>query len=97
MMERSLRLAPHVIPAVAGMYNSEGTEGYRPIMRMLRRNGCALNFTCAEMLDDEQPRSAKCSPQKLLQQVRRSGNEKRPWLRCRAGALQLRRGARGGG
>lgn len=55
--------------AVAGIYNSEGNDGYRPILRMLRRNGVALNFTCAEMLDNEQPRSARCSPQQLLRQV----------------------------
>lgn len=60
---------------MAGIYNSEGNDGYRPILRMLKRNGVALNFTCAEMLDAEQPRSARCSPQQLLRQVARAAAE----------------------
>lgn len=53
----------------AGYYNSEGHSGYEPVMRMLARNGLSVKFTCVEMRDGEQPEAARCSPERLLEQV----------------------------
>ncbi|KAG9139366.1 hypothetical protein Leryth_027054 [Lithospermum erythrorhizon] len=52
---------------LAGYYNLNNRDGYRPLARMLSRHYASLNFTCLEMRNSEQP--AKSGPQELVQQV----------------------------
>ncbi|GER35436.1 beta-amylase [Striga asiatica] len=64
------RTRSHAAELTAGYYNTLGREGYLPIARMLARYGAALNFTCMEMGDGEQPGGAGASPEGLVRQVR---------------------------
>lgn len=64
------RTRAHAAELTAGLYNCEGSEGYGSILAVLAKHRVSLNFTCAEMADDEQPSSAACSPEALLHQVR---------------------------
>ncbi|KAK3127285.1 hypothetical protein QOZ80_7AG0570980 [Eleusine coracana subsp. coracana] len=65
----------HAAELAAGYYNlGDRRDGYRPIARMLsRHDGAVLNFTCAEMRDDEQPEAAMSSPEGLVRQALSAG------------------------
>merc|ERR1711977_184824 len=59
----------HAGELTAGYYNTRQRNGYRSIMKMLKRHNAVANFTAVEMRDCEQPEYAKCSPQGLLAQL----------------------------
>ncbi|XP_068667979.1 beta-amylase [Aristolochia californica] len=59
----------HASELMAGYYNLDDRDGYRPIARMLSRHYAMLNFTCVEMRDSEQSAEAKSGPEELVQQV----------------------------
>lgn len=61
----------HAAELTAGYYNTRERNGYQPIMEMLKQHGAAASFTCVEMRDCEHPLEARCSPEGLLNQVRR--------------------------
>ncbi|KAK2372386.1 beta-amylase 3, chloroplastic [Trifolium repens] len=60
----------HATELTAGYYNTRFHDGYIPIAQMLAKHGVILNFTCMEMKDNEQPCTANCSPEGLVNQVR---------------------------
>ncbi|KAF5190410.1 Beta-amylase [Thalictrum thalictroides] len=60
----------HAAELTAGYYNTRHHDGYLPIAKMLGKRDVVLNFTCMEMRDGEQPKSANCSPQGLVKQVK---------------------------
>ncbi|XP_059275819.1 beta-amylase 3, chloroplastic-like [Lycium ferocissimum] len=60
----------HAAELTAGYYNTRNRDGYLLIARMLAKHRVILNFTCMEMRDGEQPQSANCSPEGLVQQVK---------------------------
>eukprot|EP00899_Mesostigma_viride_P022903 jgi/Mesvir1/3798/Mv02824-RA.1 len=62
----------HAAELTAGYYMTWRHNGYESVVRMLAKHKAVLNFTCAEMRDDEQPGEALCSPQELLLNVRRT-------------------------
>ncbi|KAF2316281.1 hypothetical protein GH714_041622 [Hevea brasiliensis] len=64
------RTRSHAAELTAGYYNTRHHDGYLPIARMFSKHGVVLNFTCMEMRDREQPESANCSPEGLVQQVK---------------------------
>lgn len=59
----------HAAELTAGYYNTRKTDGYIAIAHLFKKHGVALNFTCFEMKDEEQPQHARCSPEGLLRQV----------------------------
>jgi len=61
----------HAAELTAGYYNTCNRNGYDDVISTLKVHNFNLNFTCVEMSDCEQPPSAKCSPERLLAQVRR--------------------------
>ncbi|TVU38712.1 hypothetical protein EJB05_12096 [Eragrostis curvula] len=65
----------HAAELAAGYYNLAGRrDGYAPIARVLaRHDGAVLNFTCAEMRDEEQPEAAASSPERLVRQALSAG------------------------
>ncbi|CAK9172625.1 unnamed protein product [Ilex paraguariensis] len=66
------RSRSHAAELTAGYYNTRHRDGYLPIARMLGKHGVVFNFTCTEMRDREQPDHANCSPEGLVQQVKRA-------------------------
>lgn len=60
----------HAAELTAGYYNTRHQDGYLPIAKMMGKHGVALNFTCMEMRDREQPEHANCSPEGLVRQVK---------------------------
>lgn len=63
----------HAAELTAGYYNTRERNGYLPIFEMLKRHGATASFTCVEMRDCEHPLEGRCSPEGLLNQVRRGG------------------------
>eukprot|EP00887_Chlorella_sp_A99_P003737 scaffold7.g3737.t1 len=66
------RTRSHAGELTAGYYNSEGRDGYTPIIDLCRRYGASLTLTCVEMCDSQHPPEALCGPEGLLRQVRES-------------------------
>ncbi|CAL0331728.1 unnamed protein product [Lupinus luteus] len=62
----------HATELTAGYYNTRFHDGYEPIAQMLAKHGVVFNFTCMEMKDKEQPGHANCSPEGLVQQVKKA-------------------------
>uniref|UniRef100_A0A7N0REG2 Beta-amylase n=1 Tax=Kalanchoe fedtschenkoi TaxID=63787 RepID=A0A7N0REG2_KALFE len=62
----------HAAELTAGYYNTRDRDGYVEIARLMARHGAALNFTCMEMRDHEQPQHAGCSPEGLVRQVKKA-------------------------
>lgn len=62
----------HAAELTAGYYNTRERNGYTPIFEMLARHDAAASFTCVEMRDCEHPIEGRCSPEGLLNQVRRA-------------------------
>jgi len=58
----------HAAELTAGYKNDLGT-GYTPITSMFGKHGAAIDFTCLEMRDSEQPASCLCAPQELVYQT----------------------------
>ncbi|KXG36427.1 beta-amylase [Sorghum bicolor] len=63
----------HAAELTAGYYNLDDRDGYRTIAHMLTRHPASMNFTCAEMRDNEQSSEAKSAPEELVQQVLSAG------------------------
>jgi hypothetical protein len=61
--------AHHAAELTAGYYNTRDVNGYVPIAELFAEHGCALNFTCFEMRNSEQPDWARCNPEGLVNQV----------------------------
>ena len=59
----------HAAELTAGYYNTRDVDGYIPIAELFAEHGCALNFTCFEMRNLEQPDWAQSSPEGLVHQV----------------------------
>lgn len=53
----------------AGFYNTVGRDGYDAIGEMFARNSCAMIIPGVDLLDKEQPRHLRSSPQSLLSQI----------------------------
>eukprot|EP00164_Ancoracysta_twista_P009651 GFYU01014361.1.p1 GENE.GFYU01014361.1~~GFYU01014361.1.p1 ORF type:complete len:471 (-),score=141.00 GFYU01014361.1:75-1487(-) len=62
----------HAAELTAGYYNIYGTNGYDPIAKMFAKYGVAVDFTCLEMQDNEQPSECACAPAELVLQVKQS-------------------------
>jgi beta-amylase len=61
----------HAAEATAGLYNPSNRNGYAPLLATFARHGAMLDFTCAEMRDNElETADAACGPEALLAQVR---------------------------
>ncbi|TVU38707.1 hypothetical protein EJB05_12091 [Eragrostis curvula] len=67
------RVPNHAAELTAGYYNLDNRDGYRTIAHMLTRHRACMNFTCAEMRDNEQSSEAKSAPEELVQQVLSAG------------------------
>ena len=63
------RVPNHAAELTAGYYNLDDRDGYRTIAHMLTRHRASMNFTCAEMRDNEQSSEGKSAPEELVQQV----------------------------
>ncbi|WCJ20751.1 chloroplast beta-amylase [Euphorbia peplus] len=68
------RTRSHAAELTAGYYNTRHHDGYLPVARIFGKHGVVFNFTCMEMRDREQPESANCSPEGLVDQVKRATN-----------------------
>ncbi|XP_010919815.1 beta-amylase 3, chloroplastic [Elaeis guineensis] len=66
------RTRSHAAELTAGYYNTRYRDGYLPVAQMLAKRGVVLNFTCMEMKDEQQPSHANCSPELLVQQVKKA-------------------------
>ena len=62
----------HAAELTAGYYNTRDRNGYEPIAQMFAKHDIVFNFTCMEMKDGQQPGHANCSPEGLVQQVKRA-------------------------
>ncbi|GJN11476.1 hypothetical protein PR202_ga29674 [Eleusine coracana subsp. coracana] len=60
------RVPNHAAELTAGFYNLDDRDGYRTIAHMLTRHHACMNFTCAEMRDNEQSEEAKSAPEELV-------------------------------
>jgi len=66
----------HAAELTAGYFNTRSgdtcpeRDGYEPIVKICRKHGARLNFTCAEMRDIEHPFFSRCGPEGLLRQIR---------------------------
>lgn len=61
----------HAAELTAGYKNDLG-DGYTPLTNMFARYGAAIDFTCLEMRDSEQPSSCLCAPEELVYQTLRA-------------------------
>lgn len=59
----------HAAELTAGYINVDGFNPYGQIAHVFAQYNVAFDFTCAEMLDTEQPASCNCGPQELVQQT----------------------------
>uniref|UniRef100_A0A7S0N1D2 Beta-amylase n=1 Tax=Pyramimonas obovata TaxID=1411642 RepID=A0A7S0N1D2_9CHLO len=59
----------HAAELTAGYFNTRSNDGYKDMMQMFKEVGFGVILTCAEMQDDEQPEAARCSPERLVDQV----------------------------
>ncbi|XP_057476102.1 beta-amylase 3, chloroplastic-like [Actinidia eriantha] len=66
------RTRSHAAELTAGYYNTRHQDGYLSIARMMGKYGVVMNFTCMEMRDGEQSEHASCSPEGLVQQVKKA-------------------------
>nr|CAD1833387.1 unnamed protein product [Ananas comosus var. bracteatus] len=53
----------------AGFYNTDGRNGYDTVAKMFARNSCAMVIPGMDLLDREQPRELRCSPESLLSEI----------------------------
>ena len=66
----------HAAELTAGYFNTRAGEfvperdGYAPIVRVCKKHGARLNFTCVEMHDSDHPWYCYCGPEGLLRQIR---------------------------
>uniref|UniRef100_A0A0D9XMK4 Beta-amylase n=1 Tax=Leersia perrieri TaxID=77586 RepID=A0A0D9XMK4_9ORYZ len=74
------RTRSHAAELTAGYYNTRHRDGYAAIAAAVARRGAALNFTCMEMRDQQQPEHAGCSPELLVRQVRDAARSARATL-----------------
>ncbi|XP_057982222.1 inactive beta-amylase 4, chloroplastic isoform X3 [Malania oleifera] len=61
----------HPAELTAGYYNTALRDGYDPVASVLSRHGAALHISCLEMTDSETYPTYLCSPEGLLQQLRK--------------------------
>ncbi|KAF5735106.1 beta-amylase 3 chloroplastic [Tripterygium wilfordii] len=66
------RTRSHAAELTAGYYNTRYRDGYLQIAQMFSKHRIIFNFTCMEMRDGEQPENANCSPEGLVQQVKKA-------------------------
>ncbi|KAF5729661.1 beta-amylase family protein [Tripterygium wilfordii] len=66
------RTRSHAAELTAGYYNTRYRDGYLQIAQMFSKHRIIFNFTCMEMRDGEQPEYANCSPEELVQQVKKA-------------------------
>ncbi|KAF9589473.1 hypothetical protein IFM89_024235 [Coptis chinensis] len=66
----------HPAELSAGYYNTALRDGYDPLASVLSRHGAALHVSCLEMMDSETPSHYRCSPEGLLQQIRKVSKER---------------------
>jgi len=60
----------HAAEVTAGYYNTNGRDAYAEIAEVFRSNGnAALDFTCLEMRNQEQPAECQARPEDLVGQV----------------------------
>lgn len=83
----------HAAELTAGIYNTRERDGYEPVMEMLSKHGALLNFTCAEMRNNEQPAEALCGPEGLLLQVRQAAFKKHVAVAAENALMRLDRAA----
>ena len=71
----------HAAELTAGYYNTAQRNGYEAIIRLMRRHGAHLSFTCVEMRDCEHPADGHCSPEQLLDLIIKTAAQhgKRGW------------------
>lgn len=66
----------HAAELTAGYFNTRAGEivperdGYAPIVKVCKKHGARLNFTCVEMHDSDHPWYCYCGPEGLLRQIR---------------------------
>lgn len=66
------RTRSHAAELTAGYYNSGDRCGYESIVQLCREFNFGLTLTCVEMCDAQHPAENCCSPQALLDQIRRA-------------------------
>ena len=66
------RTRSHAAELTAGYYNAGDRCGYEPIIQLCREFNFGLTLTCVEMCDAQHPPETCCSPQGLLNQIRRA-------------------------
>ncbi|XP_020108069.1 inactive beta-amylase 9-like isoform X2 [Ananas comosus] len=59
----------HPAELTAGFYNTDGRNGYDAVAKMFARNSCAMVIPGMDLLDREQPRELRCSPESLLSEI----------------------------
>ena len=60
----------HAAELTAGYYNNAFNDGYGAISQMFAQYDIDFEFTCMEMIDNEQPSNCACGPQELVAQTR---------------------------
>eukprot|EP00753_Platysulcus_tardus_P021351 PLAT886.2.p2 GENE.PLAT886.2~~PLAT886.2.p2 ORF type:complete len:350 (-),score=175.92 PLAT886.2:61-1110(-) len=65
----------HAAELTAGYFNTDGRDGYKPIAAMFAKHGVHMDFTCLEMLDDQQPADCDCGPFELVRQTKQAAHE----------------------
>lgn len=69
------RSQSHAAELTAGYYNTAYNNGYAPLIQLCADFGAVLTLTCVEMCDAQHPAEARCSPEGLLYQVRKTAAE----------------------
>jgi len=66
----------HASEVTAGYYNTDSRNAYAEIADVFAANSAALDFTCLEMRNHEQPSECKSQPEDLVNQVRNAAVQK---------------------
>jgi len=59
----------HAAELTAGYYNANGRDSYAELAEMFATHNTAVDFTCLEMKDSEQPSECASGPEELVNQV----------------------------
>lgn len=67
----------HASELTAGYYNTNNRDAYAELAKVFKDNGnAALDFTCLEMADSEQPAKCASGPEELVNQVANAASSK---------------------
>jgi beta-amylase len=70
------KISHHASELTAGYYNANQRDAYAELAEMFAKHDTAVDFTCLEMKDSEQPSSCASGPEELVNQVASAAQSK---------------------